>query len=167
MNLLFGVVVFLWIFALAQGLLAPPPPSPPPLPGAGDDATPRATPRAPPPVAEYHRQRLLQQQHDDTPGTGTSGQQPNHYATVDEAVARAVLVRPEIEEWELPTGYSRSRLGDQLDPTLFTNIVYDFQHGPGGLTALKDDDLQVCFIDHIVRPFVIPRPQRIFYTHTL
>lgn len=37
----------------------------------------------------------------------------------------------------------------------------------GGLTALKDEDLQVCFIDHFVRPFIVPREQRRFYTHAL
>ncbi|XP_025113578.1 uncharacterized protein LOC112575777 [Pomacea canaliculata] len=111
-----------------------------------------STPNSPP-VAVYHAQREEAEAPPAPPPVNL------YHLQREQQNKETGLVRPLERELDIPY--------NQLpDSSLLENIIYDLQSS-GGLTALKDEDLQVCFIDHFVRPFIVPREQRRFYTHAL
>ncbi|XP_067660792.1 uncharacterized protein [Haliotis asinina] len=66
--------------------------------------------------------------------------------------------------------WARPRLNNiQLDEgerNYISHEVSDPDVGPNGITALKDPDLRSCFIYRYMKPLIIPRAQRHFYTRT-
>ncbi|XP_070176559.1 uncharacterized protein [Littorina saxatilis] len=123
--------------------------APPPPPSLG-------VTQAPPPVAEFLELKGQRQQ------LGNNAQDRNLPMRPTPGMAR-----PDESRWDLPVGYNAQNLGSLEDPTLLKDVVYDVNVGPKGLTAVKDEDLQACFIDHYIVPFVVPHQERRFYTHTL
>ncbi|XP_046340054.2 uncharacterized protein LOC124121119 [Haliotis rufescens] len=55
---------------------------------------------------------------------------------------------------------------DEGDRNYISHEVSDPDVGPHGITALKDPDLEACFIYKYMKPLIIPRVQRHFYTRT-